>query len=161
MFSQPQRSVIWLTFPTDRRLNASLNHSFFVFSLLLLASSHTPFLNIGPLSLLPKPTPPPHSLFPLPLPCLSSSWLAASLTWKWTSSSRRRRALAAWWSCCPTARLRARLRSGACSPLSSARACVTCKPAPKSASFSRCCSRWAQWTIWLQVTVPSSCRVFT
>jgi len=166
-----------LTSPTDKRLNASRNHSLFVLSLSPPARFITPSL-FSPLpwhlhcppflthGSLPAPAsqthfPPPllaffffiflllHHLPPPPSP--SSSWWVASLTWRWTSSSRRRRASAAWWSCCPTARWRARPRSGACSPPSSARACATCRPAPKSASYSRCCSRWALWTTWSQV----------
>lgn len=144
MLSKPQStSITSQTYISlrDKRLKASLNHSLlFFFCPRSFPSIYLLFTQTS-------------SSLPLSLTCsfILSSWWVANLTWRRTSSSRRRRASAAWWSCCPTARWRARPRSGACSQPYCARACATCRPAPRWAWSSRCCSKWALWTTWLQV----------
>lgn len=69
---------------------------------------------------------------------LCLSWLEASLTWRWTSSSRNQRASAAWWSCWTSVSPPVRRRCGASSPPSSRRASATCRRAPKWGSSSKC-----------------------
>lgn len=88
--------------------------------------------------------------FPICL-ILFCSWWVVSLIWRQTSLSRMRKASAAWWSCWSTVTSPARPKSGACSPPSFEKVFVTCKQAPRWASSSRCCSKWARWMTWLQV----------
>lgn len=145
MLSKPQStSITTQTYISlrDKRLKASLNHSLFY-----LIFGHHSF----PSTISSAHKHPTACLLFLTCSFILSSWWVANLTWRRTSSSRRRRASAAWWSCCPTARWHAKPRSGACSQPYCARVSATCKPAQRWAWSSRCCSKWALWTTWLQV----------
>lgn len=104
----------------------------FLFSWLLTDTEHTP----------------PHLPFCIFPPC---SWLAANLTWRWTSSSRNRRASCAWWSCWTSVSPPVRLRSGASSLRSSRRASATCRRALMLGSSSRWSSVYPPLTAWSQV----------
>lgn len=82
---------------------------------------------------------------------LCLSWLEASLTWRWISSSRNQRASSAWWSSWTIASPHVRRRCGASSPPSSRRVSATCRHAPKWGSSSKCWIASPQLTAWLQV----------
>ena len=79
------------------------------------------------------------------------SWSAASLTWRWTSSSRNPRASCAWWSCWTSASPRVRRKFGASSQPSLRRASATCRRALMWGWSSWCSSVYPPLTAWLQV----------
>lgn len=97
---------------------------------------------------------------PVLSPLLYLSWLEASLTWRWTSSSRNQRASGAWWSCWTSASPPVRRRCGASSPPSSRRASATCRRAPKWGLSSKYWTASPQLTAWLQVEIVAIVLTF-
>lgn len=86
---------------------------------------------------------------------LSESLLGASLTWKWTSSSKKERPSPAWSTCWTSVTSPARLRCGACSQQSWRKVYAIYKHAQKWALLNKCSRGLIELTTWLQVQFHS------